>query len=203
MLYSAGALLAAIAGLAVGFGIPAWEGGSARIDLKPSPQQTAAQAPEKSGTGLHKLVRHSEPKPVPALQFVDGNGAQKTLDDFRGKVVVLNFWATWCAPCKVEMPALDRLQAKLGGDDFTVLALSVDRAGMEKPREFFRNSEIKALDLYNDETGESAIKVEAGGLPVTLILDREGREVARLTGTAEWDAAEVIDALKGYIAARS
>lgn len=199
MLYSAAALVAAIAGfLAVQFaGVNVAPVGNAPLVLEP--QQQNAQVPRGAGSGLHKLIRHAQPKAIPELRFTDGSGNPRTLADFRGKVVLLNLWATWCAPCKVEMPALDKLQAELGGNDFTVLALSIDRGSLEKPRAFLEGAKLANIALYHDAAGESATKVQAGGLPVTLLLDREGREIARLLGPAEWDTPEAVDLVKGFV----
>jgi thiol-disulfide isomerase/thioredoxin len=205
LLYTAGALFAAIAGFLIAFmltganpaavinALPGLSPGSSAQTLSPAAHE---------GSGLHKLLRHDEPRDMPALRFADGDGRTVSLNDFRGKVVVLNFWATWCAPCKIEMPALDRLQATLGGDAFEVVALSVDRTGPAEPLRFLDREGLRNLALYIDETGESAIRVQAGGLPVTLILDREGREVARLLGIAAWDSAEAIEMFREYLAAR-
>jgi thiol-disulfide isomerase/thioredoxin len=193
LLYSAAAIFAAIAGFLVAFmltGANPAQVINALPGLTPRPGLYVSAAP--AGDGLHKLIRHAEPKPMPDLSFAGSDGTMKRLSDFRGKVVVLNFWATWCAPCKVEMPALDRLQAALGGPGFEVVALSIDRTGPDKPRAFLEQGGMSHLALYIDETGESAIRVKAGGVPVTLILDREGREVARLLGTAEWDSPEAL-----------
>jgi len=146
------------------------------------------------------FARASSPKPVPALEFVDAKGQKRTLADFRGKVVLLNVWATWCEPCRQEMPALDRLQAELGGRDFQVLALSVDQQGPEVARRFFREIGIKSLDFYIDPTARAAFRLDAPGLPVSLLLDREGREVGRKLGAAQWDSPEVIEDLRRRIA---
>jgi len=102
--------------------------------------------------------------------------------------VLLNLWATWCAPCKTEMPSLDRLEATLGGGDFAVVALSVDRGGLKEPAAFFARQGISRLKLYNDVTGEASIRVKAPALPLTLVLNEKGEEIARFLGPADWDA---------------
>ncbi len=130
--------------------------------------------------------------PVPAFKMVDENGRTLTLADFKGRVVLLNIWATWCAPCRHEMPSLDRLQAALGGDGrFVVVALSIDRGGLDKPRRFYQEVGIKHLALYGDPTGGRVGPVlGVVGMPTTLLIDGAGREIGRLTGPAEWDTAE-------------
>lgn len=142
----------------------------------------------------------SEPKPVPTVDFVDGQGRPRTLADFTGKIVLLNVWATWCGPCREEMPTLDRLQAQLGGSDFQVLALSVDHAGAQVVRDFYREIGIQHLELYIDDSARASRRLNAFGLPVTLLLDRQGRELGRKLGAAEWDSPEVIEYLCEVIA---
>ena len=128
------------------------------------------------------------------LAFTDADGAPTTLADFRGKVILLNLWATWCAPCREEMPALDRLQQALGGDDFSVVAVSIDTAGPERPAAFLEGVGVKNLPLYTDRSLEifQALKKEglALGLPVTLLVDREGCGLGHINGPAVWDSAE-------------
>ncbi|MAM60013.1 MAG: redoxin [Maritimibacter sp.] len=144
------------------------------------------------------------PAPLPELSFMDGQEQPLTLENFEGKVVLLNLWATWCPPCREEMPTLDRLQAKLGGDEFEVVALSIDRGGLEVIRDFFDETGVEHLALYNDPQGETAVTLSALGLPTTLLIDREGRELARLVGAAEWDSAEMVAFLEeAVIGARS
>ncbi len=143
----------------------------------------------------------AKPKPIPELRFVDGTGRAYSLADFRGKVVLLNIWATWCEPCRKEMPALDRLQAKLGSDRFQVLALSVDQEGASIARKFYDEVGIKALPLYVDPTAKAAFVLDAAGLPATLLVDRTGREIGRHLGAAQWDAPDVVARLQRAITA--
>lgn len=142
------------------------------------------------------FTRAAAPKVIPELRFVDERGRSHSLADFRGKVVLLNVWATWCEPCRQEMPALDRLQAKLGGDRFQVLALSVDQQGAPIARKFYDEVAIKALPLYVDPTAKAAFALDAPGLPVTLLVDRSGREIGRHLGAVKWDAPEVVQRLQ-------
>ena len=142
---------------------------------------------------------HQAPKPLPDLSFKDEQGRNVRLRDFRGKVVVLNVWATWCAPCRQEMPTLDRLQAKLGGPEFEVVALSVDHAGPQAVQKFFRQIGVKHLRLYIDSSPETMDKLNVPGLPVTFLIDRQGRELGRLVGTTEWDSPEMLRLLRSVI----
>ena len=147
------------------------------------------------------FARAGRPKPLPELRFNDADGKAHTLADFRGKVVLLNIWATWCEPCREEMPALDRLQAKLGGERFQVVALSVDQQGASIARKFYAQVGIKALPLYIDPTAKAAFTLDAAGLPATLLVDRQGREIGRHLGAVKWDDAEVVQRLRHAIAA--
>ncbi len=142
---------------------------------------------------------HETPKPIPEIRFQDVEGKSLSLAEFRGKTVLLNVWATWCAPCRREMPTLDRLQRKLGGPDFMVLALSIDRAGIDAVRKFFGEVNVQDLAIYIDTTARAATQLGAVGLPATLLIDREGREIGRLIGPAEWDTPEMIAFLRDQV----
>lgn len=139
------------------------------------------------------------PKPIPELRFVDGQERPRSLADFRGRLVLLNVWATWCAPCREEMPALDRLQAQLGGPRFEVVALSVDQQGAPIARKFFQEVGVKSLALYVDPSAQAAFKLNAPGLPATLLVDREGREIGRHLGVVKWDSPQIVAALRRRI----
>jgi thiol-disulfide isomerase/thioredoxin len=141
----------------------------------------------------------NEPKEVPAFGFTDAAGNELTLADFRGKVVVLNLWATWCAPCRREMPSLDRLQAEHRGDDLLVLPLSVDRADLAKIQEFYEEVGVEHLDIYRDPKAAASRALGAFGLPTTVVIDREGRDVGRLLGPAEWDGEEAVALLRSLL----
>ena len=158
--------------------------------------QISSSAPAPA---LGTFVKQAEPQVAPDLSFTAADGTSHKLADWRGKTVLLNLWATWCAPCKVEMPSLDRLQAKLGSDAFTVLALSVDRTGVEKPAEFFKGNGISHLAVYNDAESTATSVFRVSGLPVSVILDKDGREVARLTGPADWDSPATAAKVEEFI----
>ncbi len=135
------------------------------------------------------FVFKSAPEDLPELAFVDGAGKPMTARDWQGRVILLNLWATWCAPCRKEMPALDRLQAALGSDKFEVVALSVDRGGIPASQKFLDQIKVEKLKLYVDPTARASTALKAVGLPTTLLL-KDGREVGRLVGPAEWDSPE-------------
>lgn len=140
--------------------------------------------------GGQRFLRWSKPRQVPALSFQDDNGKTLSLSDFRGRVVLLNVWATWCPPCREEMPSLDRLNAKRRSPSFEVVALSIDRdtAAVET---FYREVGIKTLQGYFDPGASSAALLGAFAVPATLLIDRNGREIGRALGPAQWDSAAV------------
>ncbi len=144
------------------------------------------------------LVKADRPQ-VPDLTFQDLTGSEATLSKWRGRVVLLNLWATWCAPCRKEMPTLNEVQKQLGSKDFEVVALSVDRKGLEASAAFLKETGADALGLYIDETSKSLESLQAFGLPATLLIDRKGREIGRLLGPAEWDSAEAIALMKAAL----
>ena len=137
---------------------------------------------------MTKLVLHPEPKKALEAEFHKGEGAGASLADFRGKVLVVNLWATWCPPCLKEMPSLERLRAAVGGDDVEVIAVNMERRGLPKARRWLEEQQLSGLDAYADEDNRLGRGLGVLGLPTTVILDREGREIGRLQGDAEWDS---------------
>ena len=147
---------------------------------------------------MKKLVFHSAPQPVTeAAFFLEENAGAATLADYRGKYVLLNFWATWCAPCRKEMPMLSALQEEFGDETFEVLTLATGRnspAGIEK---FFTESGITNLPRHTDPKQAVAREMGVFGLPITVILNPEGQEIARLRGDATWNS----DSARAIVAA--
>jgi thiol-disulfide isomerase/thioredoxin len=189
-----------LAALALGAGaLSAFLIRAGRQDIQEGRRVEAIRQAPAAPAAIQKLVRLKEPQAAPDISFIDAKGKTRHLQEWRGKVVLLNLWATWCAPCKVEMPSLDRLQAKLGSDKFTVLAVSTDRTGPKEPEAFLAKAGITHLALYNDPAANALVQLKAEGLPVNVILDREGREAARLLGPAEWDSEQTIAELEKYI----
>jgi thiol-disulfide isomerase/thioredoxin len=164
----------------------------------PSPETAVRQsAPATVSTGSAsgnqlELSVFDQPHALPEVRFQDDQGRDLTVGDFRGRVVVLNVWATWCVPCRKEMPTLDRLQARLGGKDFLVVALSIDRKGVEAVRGFYQEVGVENLAIYVDPSGKGSHALAIPGVPTTLLIDREGPEVARKMGEAEWDSPEMV-----------
>jgi thiol-disulfide isomerase/thioredoxin len=149
------------------------------------------------------FVAHDELQPGPAVHFEDDQGQPLSVADFRGKIVLLNVWATWCVPCVKEIPALDHLAAALNGADFAVVAVSIDRKGIDAVRKAFRERGVQRLPIYIDRSGEALRTVRAVGLPASLLLDREGRELGRAAGAAAWDDAETIEFFRRVVSGRS
>ncbi len=138
------------------------------------------------------------PQALPDTSF-QGADAETSLAAYHGKVVVLNFWATWCAPCVREMPSLDRLQAMLGGDDFEVIALSEDRGGMPLVVRFYEKYGLENLARYLDPQGRVAAVLGVVGMPTTVVIDPEGREIGRMVGPAEWDSPAALALVRGVL----
>ena len=148
------------------------------------------------------FILHDTPKNIADIRFEDEHSKAHALSDFRGKIVLLNIWATWCTPCRREMPSLDRLQAQLGGADFQVVPLSIDQSGVGVVRKFYTEVGLKALPIYIDTEGGATRTLATIGVPATLLIDREGRELGRLIGPAEWDEGPIVEFLRGIIGSK-
>jgi thiol-disulfide isomerase/thioredoxin len=145
------------------------------------------------------FVFRKAPETLPPFKFQDAEGRERSLADWRGKVVLLNLWATWCLPCRKEMPSLDRLQKELGSGKFEVVAISVDRKGLDASKKFLAEAQVERLALYVDPTARLNSDLRAVGLPATLLIDREGREIGRLLGPAEWDSDDALRLIRTMI----
>ena len=149
---------------------------------------------------MKKLVVHDTPQAVSSAAFdLADEGGKGTLADYEGKGVLLNFWATWCAPCRKEMPQLNALQKELGGDDFEVVTLATGRNAPNGIKKFFTEEGIDALPRHQDPKKAVASQMAVFALPITVLIDREGREIARLTGDAEWDSDSAKAIIKAAI----
>jgi thiol-disulfide isomerase/thioredoxin len=155
---------------------------AAKVGAEPKPQLKTGQ--------MAAFVNRKTPEALPDVTFSDATGNEIKLSDFKGRTVLLNLWATWCAPCREEMPSLDRLQTALGGDTFEVVALSLDRQGAEASKKFLDEVKATALKLYVDPTAKQGTALKLVGMPTTILINKDGMEVGRLAGPAEWDSDE-------------
>jgi len=142
------------------------------------------------------LTIATQPKPLPELTFDTAEGTKATLSEFKGRMVLLNLWATWCLPCRQEMPALDRLQGILGGKAFTVVAVNIDTARLDRPKAFLDEIGVKNLTLYTDsKAGVFETLKESGkviGLPATILIGKDGCEIGTMAGPAQWDSEDAL-----------
>ena len=153
---------------------------------------------------FHRTMQlHDAPLPIATISIVTGGGRTLGIGNLRGKVVLLNIWATWCGPCRREMSTLDRLQTQLGGPDFEVVPLSIDRAGIDPVRQVYAEIGITKLGIYLDSSGKAFRDLGVLGLPTTLLLGRDGQEIGRLVGPAEWDSSEMVALMQRVIATAS
>src|SRR6476469_6089070 len=147
------------------------------------------------------LTMATTPLKLPDLAFDDADGKPRKLSDWRGRTVLVNLWATWCVPCRREMPALDALQAKLGGPDFEVVAVNIDTRDPDKPKNFLKEADLTRLGYFTDQKAKAfqdlQSKGKALGMPTSVLVDRNGCEIASIAGPAEWasdDAIKLISA---------
>ena len=185
------ALLSAVLYTAIAFGAnPAFAGGLEIEAMK------ALRAGE-----MKKLAIAAAPVDLPAVEVTDLAGGTHLLAELKGKYVLVNFWATWCAPCRKEMPGLDALQRELDGDDFAVQLIAVGRNPPPAIAKFFAEAGITALDTWLDPKQKLASQIGVFGLPITLLLNPEGQEIARMRGDADWHSPEALAFLRAVIAA--
>lgn len=156
----------------------------------------ASLTPLQAGEHDVSILWHAAPRHLPLFYFASAGGVHMTLRQFRGRIVLLNVWATWCPACRRELPMLDRLQKKLGGKDFEVVALSIDRDGVETIAPFFSELGIKDLRSYFDRRGTVLGEYGITGIPTTLIIDRDGREIGRLSGPADWTSPPLFELVR-------
>ena len=165
----------------------------------PQVHVVGAQPAVTAEGSLAAYVKRTPAIEVPPLAFVDAAGVTKDVSAFKGKVTLLNLWATWCAPCRKEMPELAKLQRELGGADFQVVELSEDLKGYAPSAKFLKEVGADNLALYADDKAAALDALRAPGLPVTLLLNRDGKEVGRLIGPAPWASAEAKAIIKAVV----
>ena len=200
-------LVGIVAGLAVGlaavYGIGTLSGNAAG-DKACRPALALAQKVAPYATGEVAAVNIAKRGlKVPDLAFKDADGKPVTLDQFRGRTVLVNLWATWCVPCRKEMPALDALEAKMGGSDFQVVAINIDTRDAEKPKAFLKEIGVAKLAYFADADAKVFQDLKAigraFGMPTTMLIDRNGCEIGTIAGPAEWASDDALRLIKAAL----
>ena len=198
-----GCIAGAALGLAAVYGIAAMQGNPSDPACRPAAELARKLAPLARGE-VAAVGIASEPKRLPELTFNDAEGKPRTLADFKGRTVLLNLWATWCVPCRKEMPALDALQAKLGGEDFQVVAVNVDTRNLDKPKAWLEQAGVTGLAYYADASARVFQELKsvgkAVGMPTSLLIDANGCEIAYLAGPAEWGSDDALKLVQAALA---
>ncbi|GEO98441.1 thiol:disulfide interchange protein TlpA [Methylobacterium haplocladii] len=193
ILVAGGVAAALLAGLAL-YGTGSKLGNLAAAEPCADAAATVARIAPLARGDVAALDTKGEPKPGVVLQLTGPDGAATSLAALKGKALLVNLWATWCAPCKAEMPALDRLQGELGGKKFQVVAINVETRNLDKPPKWLADNNIRNLAYYGDPAGKvlPAVQQQTGtiGLPTTLLIDAHGCEVGVMKGPADWAGAE-------------
>jgi thiol-disulfide isomerase/thioredoxin len=199
----AGGVVGVAVGLAAVYGIVRFQRNVGDTACAPAVELARRIAPLARGE-VAALVPAETPLRVPDLAFRDATGAERHLADWRGRTVLFNLWATWCVPCRKEMPDLDALQGKLGGPSFEVVAVNIDTRDPDKPRKWLKEVGIDRLAYYADPSAKvfQDLKVigRAAGMPTTLLIDPAGCELGTVAGPAEWagsDAIKLVSAALG------
>jgi thiol-disulfide isomerase/thioredoxin len=190
---------AVLAGAAIGFagvyGFGSFSRQAGDPVCKPAVALSNRIAPLAQGE-VAALTMAAAPLRLPDLAFLDSNGQPKKLSDWRGRTVLVNLWATWCVPCRKEMPALDNLQAKLGGADFQVVAINIDTRDPAKPKAFLKDANLNKLDYFTDTNAKVFQDLKsigrALGMPTSVLVDGQGCEIGTIAGPAEWDSDDAI-----------
>jgi thiol-disulfide isomerase/thioredoxin len=183
-------LIVALALIAAATGVYLKGEGDGKVETVSAPPPQGGVSRALATGDMTAFVVKGERKPVPEVSFTAENGAALSLDQWKGRVTLVNLWATWCAPCRKEMPALAALQKDMGSKDFEVVAISVDRKGLDASAKFLNEVGAAALKLYADPSTDALTKFQAVGLPASILIDRQGREIGRLLGPAEWNSSD-------------
>ncbi|MBI3434957.1 MAG: TlpA family protein disulfide reductase [Proteobacteria bacterium] len=198
----AGTLAGIAVGLAGVYGITAMRGNAADPACQGTIDVARRIAPLVHGE-IAALNVATQPRQLPRLAFQDAGATPKTLADWGGRTILLNLWATWCVPCRKEMPALDALQQQLGGPNFEVVAINIDTRDPQKPMQWLREIGINGLKYYSDASAkvfqELKVAGKAVGLPTTVLIDGNGCDIAYLAGPAEWASKDAVALVKAAI----
>ena len=149
-------------------------------------------------TDFKNLIIKKEQKKYEDLSFLDVDKKQVNLDDYRGKLVLLNFWASWCAPCKEEMPSLDSLQSNKNLNNLQIFPINVGQDNKKKAKDFFEELDIKTLNIYFDTTITLAKKFQLRGIPTTILISKDGYEFARIIGSIDFESQKFVKWLSKY-----
>jgi thiol-disulfide isomerase/thioredoxin len=188
------------AGALIGYAGVAGIGGLKRAALADAPCAGALEvakriAPLAKGE-VAALTVATKPRQLPDLAFVDAEGKTKKLSDWKGRTVLVNLWATWCVPCRKEMPALDNLEGRLGSDKFAVVAVNIDTRDPEKPKAFLKDNNLTRLGYYSDAKAKVFTELKtmglALGMPTSVLVDGQACEIANIAGPAEWDSDDAV-----------
>jgi thiol-disulfide isomerase/thioredoxin len=202
-LASTAAAIGVLVVLAGVYGIARLRSNPADTACQPAVNEAARLAPLVHGE-VAALTMAQKPFTVPDVAFKDADGHDRKLDDWRGRTVLLNLWATWCVPCRKEMPALDALQGELGGPNFEVVAVNIDTRDPQKPLTFLKDVGIKHLTYYSDASAHvyEDLKTagKAFGMPTTLLVNRSGCEIGNMAGPAEWSSADGVKLVSAAVA---
>jgi thiol-disulfide isomerase/thioredoxin len=201
------AILAVLAGI---YGMERWRSNPAAASGAAGACAQAVAAAQRLAPLAHgevaALTVARAPFRVPDLAFKDAQGHERKLSDWRGHTVLLNLWATWCVPCRKEMPALDKLEAALGGDAFQVVTINIDTRDPEKPLAFLKDAGVTHLAYYADQSAkvfqELKVAGKALGMPTTLIVDPSGCEIGEMAGPAEWSSEDGVKLVSAAIESR-
>jgi len=170
---------------------------------RPAVAKAGRIAPLATGE-VAAVTMATKPLRLPDLAFSDASGEAKKLSDWRGRTVLVNLWATWCVPCRKEMPALDALQAKLGSPDFEVVAVNIDTRDLDKPKTFYKEEGLNRLAFFSDSKAKVFQDLKsvgrALGMPTTVLVDGEGCEIASLAGPAEWASEDAVRLISAALA---
>jgi thiol-disulfide isomerase/thioredoxin len=198
----AAVLIGGIAGYLGIYGLSGFKGAGGDPACRAALDTAKRIAPLAHGE-VAALTMASKPLKLPDLAFEDSDGKPKKLSDWQGKTVLVNLWATWCVPCRKEMPALERLQTKLKGPNFEVVAINIDTRDPEKPRNFLKDANLADLGYFNDQKAKVFQDLKsigrALGMPTSVLVDAKGCEIATIAGPAEWDSDDAIKLIRAAV----
>jgi thiol-disulfide isomerase/thioredoxin len=193
----------ALIGFAAIYGYGAFKSGPAGDSACNGAVETARKIAPLAQGEVAALTMATTPLRLPDLAFEDADGKPRKLSDWRGKTVLVNLWATWCVPCRKEMPALDSLQTKLGGKDFEVVAINIDTRDAEKPKNFLKEGNLTRLSYFSDQKAKVFQDLKnigkALGMPTSVLVDGQGCEIANIAGPAEWASDDAIKLIKAAV----